>query len=211
MWGHSCQPVYHTWRGLFSAGFHTFISLTSLTQNNWWMQPLRRYRCGCWRSTELHSVLKGTNTFQKSFCVLSCLAHPLIPKSVLTKAKVRNLATPSFQVCRVKFQDGRGPWRREVWGHSGYKTTASELIRSDPVPESSNIIRSKRMALKISLILTKSKSSFLSSSTELMHFCVCLSLHVFPFSVFHDSSFLLAEEIALSKLYRASRVWERQV
>lgn len=80
-WGHSCQPAYHTWwhRGLFSAGFHNSISLTSLTPTYWWKQPSRRYRCGCRRSTGLHGVLKGTRTFQKSLTVHFCFVSSASP------------------------------------------------------------------------------------------------------------------------------------
>ena len=74
VWGHSCQPAYHTWwhRSLFSVGFRNFVSLTSLTPNSWWMQPLRQYRYGYQGSTGLCNVLKGRNTFLKSLGVRSC-------------------------------------------------------------------------------------------------------------------------------------------
>lgn len=122
-----CHKQRH--RGLFSVGFHNFISLTSLIPENWWLWHLKT--CRCW--SQAWVMFSREQMLSKSHWVLPLASLPLL----LPSANFRIISDwgkglAPLQQCPSRPARWALPvlWRREMWFKSGYKPTDSELISS---------------------------------------------------------------------------------
>lgn len=112
MWGHSCQAGLLKWwhRRWFFVGFYHFISLTSLTPNNWWVRHLKR--CGCWsQSSTGLGVFSREQILFKSHSVLTPALFPLLLPSSNSRVISdwgKGLAT--LQQC-LSMQQGKVSWQ----------------------------------------------------------------------------------------------------